>query len=444
VNSHWQSFRFLGISLILSVIVASAGLGVFFNYIYDHFTAQEQVQSRSHQEKLIFALATTLEKSDSPDELLKIWQNSGYAINMLSPHEFPLPDELAEHLDNGNVLTLDSEQGLSLHKHLARHDKILSHHLEPEDQSTQHVLSLVLTSLFYLALPLILLIWLYPLVYRLVKLRQAAQAFGAGRLNVRIPVGPASYIADIERDFNNMAQRIEHLIADMKLLSSAVSHDLRTPLARIRFGVETLAEEQDPKLRTDFQKRVIRDVDSMVDLVEHLLDFARIEQKLLEGERTAVDLKASVNLAVEAISTAGDKTLESSLPYKACYISADSTFISLLINNLLDNALKFARKRVRVSVTNSDNSLALIIEDDGPGISVEQRADVIKPFIRAHEKKPDDGFGLGLAIVKRVSEFYDAELEIGRSNELKGAMITVSFYKKSVFFNKTKNVRCYL
>ena len=432
MNNHWQSFRFLGISLILSVVVASASLGFFFNYVYDHFTAQDQNESRSYHERFIFALAITLERTDSPGEVLRMLQDAGYAINMTSPHDFPLPHELAEHLKNGNVLTLDSEQGLSLHKHLARHDKILSHYLEPENKSTQHVLSLVLTSLFYLALPLILLVWLYPLVYRLIKLRQAAQAFGAGKLNVRIPSGPVSYIADIERDFNNMAQRIEYLIADMKLLSSAVSHDLRTPLARIRFGVETLAEEHDPMLRADFQKRVIRDVDNMVDLVEHLLDYARIEQKLLEGERTAVDLKAMVKSAVEMFKLAGNKTLKSHLPDQACHVFADSTFINIIINNLLDNALKFSREHVLISVIDGDTTLSLIVEDDGPGINVEQRADVVKPFIRAHEKKRNEGFGLGLAIVKRVAEFYDAKLEIGRSKELKGAIITVCFEKANV------------
>jgi signal transduction histidine kinase len=71
-----------------------------------------------------------------------------------------------------------------------------------------------------------------------------------------VSLGRVSYIRDIENEFNAMAQRIENQIEDIKLLSSAVSHDLRTPLARIRFGLDTLQEEEDPVLRRKFEKKL--------------------------------------------------------------------------------------------------------------------------------------------------------------------------------------------
>ena len=87
------------------------------------------------------------------------------------------------------------------------------------------------------------------MVRRLLILSNVAKAFGEGDLNQRVKKGSVSYISDLENEFNHMANRIQTLVEDNKLLGNAVSHDLRTPLARLRFGIDALAETSDESVR---------------------------------------------------------------------------------------------------------------------------------------------------------------------------------------------------
>ena len=139
----------------------------------------------------------------------------------------------------------------------------------------------IFTLLFYATLLVVFALWTYPLARRLSALRLTAIAFGDGKLQRRVKLSPFSYISNIEVEFNRMAQRIENLLSDVKLLSSAVSHDLRTPLARIRFGIDTLQEEDDPQLRQRYQQKISANVDEMTSLVDTLLRYARLDQKML-------------------------------------------------------------------------------------------------------------------------------------------------------------------
>jgi two-component system OmpR family sensor kinase len=92
-------------------------------------------------------------------------------------------------------------------------------------------------------------------------LRLAAKSFGEGKLDERITPSSISYIRDIELEFNQMAKRIDNLVSDVKMLSTAVSHDLRTPLARIRFGIDTIQEVDDKTLRNELEAQLSDDVD---------------------------------------------------------------------------------------------------------------------------------------------------------------------------------------
>ena len=161
-------------------------------------------------------------------------------------------------------------------------------------------------------------------------LRQTAKSFGEGNLSQRINVGSISYIRDLELEFNRMAQRIDDLVNDIKLLSSAVSHDLRTPLARIRFGIDTIQEESDPILRRKFEQRISDNVDEMVNLVESLLNYARLDQTLITLNKAPVDLVSLVNCCISNKSEDDTEvTLQS--PKQKILVSGDF-FILICIN----------------------------------------------------------------------------------------------------------------
>jgi len=271
---------------------------------------------------------------------------------------------------------------------------------------------LMLTILFYGVVVLLILVWLNPLIRRLQQLATAAKAFGNGELTRRIPTNPRSNLHDIETEFNNMAQRIAGLMADNKLLSSAVSHDLRTPLARLRFA----------------------DVTQMEQLVEVLLEFARLDQQLQELPLAPTDLNALVSQCVASYEDTSDANIIWSTFKGSAMIMANNRYALMLLTNIVQNALSHGNGKVSISLQETDRSLDLIIEDDGKGIADADRENVLKPFIRggaqsSSKKAATGGYGLGLAIVSRIAQWHGANITIDRSMSLGGASIAVAFRK---------------
>lgn len=424
MKQSWLSVRVLVISLLLTVLTASAALGVLFNWLFLQFSEEANVAVFQKEEAFISALATSLQDVQTAQNVVQHWQSNESSLSLTPLSEFPLPDVLKVPLMQGEVLHLESEQDVSLSILIPDGQHVLTMqvavvHLEPDS-----ALRLLLTSLFYVALLVPLCLWLYPLILRLLKLRQTAQKFGAGELSERVDVGSVSYIADIEHEFNQMAQRIENLVGDIKLLSSAVSHDLRTPLARIRFGIETMAEEDELAQRSAYQERIIRDVDFMVELVENLLDFARLEKSLSQSAPQQINLNEHVTQALEQHSHS-DTTIVREITSEPVILSGDRTFVLMLINNLLGNALKFCEQQIMVSLAIDKQFAVLTIEDDGPGIPEAKRQDILQPFVRGQEQDRKSGFGLGLAVVKRITDFYGGRIVVTESALLGGACFTI-------------------
>ena len=290
-------------------------------------------------------------------------------------------------------------------------------------------LRLIFTVLFYLGILALILLWLTPLVKHLIDLRETAKAFGQGDLNKRISVGSVSYINDIETEFNHMAHRIQTLVTDNKLLSSAVSHDLRTPLARLRFGIDTLAEEADPLIRGKYQARISHDLTEMEALVETLLNYARMDQSMVTLEKSSIDLAEVMNQCVESISPK-EKRLNVEINTANTTIVGEKRYLLMLVNNLLQNGLRHAKNSVQISVKSIHNKVVLAVEDDGEGIPENEREKVIKPFIRGRNAQTSQGYGMGLAISKRIVDWHEGSLEISQSKTLGGAKLQITFQQR--------------
>ena len=139
-----------------------------------------------------------------------------------------------------------------------------------------------------------------------------------------------------------MADRIQTLISDNKLLASAVSHDLRTPLARLRFGIDTLAETEDPVKREQYSEKIGQDLDEMERLVSTLLSYARLDQSMEALEKQTLDLVLLTRSACEKIRT-DCPGLEFQTTDDKCMIEGDSHHLKMLINNVLQNACKYGK-----------------------------------------------------------------------------------------------------
>jgi signal transduction histidine kinase len=261
-------------------------------------------------------------------------------------------------------------------------------------------------------------------------LRKMADEFGAGNLATRIAPCYVTYIPAIENAFNHMAQRIEQLVYDNKLLSRGLSHDLRTPIARLRFGLDVLEEAELSAPQQKTLAHLNRDLVAMEALVEALLHYARMDQSTITFTPALVNLQQWVSDLVQEFYSDSVEALEIEGDY-ASNIIADTDYLTMLIHNLLQNAQRHGKGRIRVTIRVDEKQVQLTVEDNGAGIPPEERANVLKPFYRIATTQHTQGHGMGLAIVERIAQWHKAEVQLGESELLGGLKISVLFLRST-------------
>jgi len=246
---------------------------------------------------------------------------------------------------------------------------------------------------------------LIPTVRRLRRLERAAQALGGGELDARVPEGPPNAIGQLERHFNAMAVRVEELMAGQRQLVQAVAHEIRTPIARIQFGLEMVELAEDDAEKTRRQAELQAELEELDALVGELLMFSRHDAGTAELKTEPIDVGDAIGTQVRrsaerypeiAVELDGLDTAPS--------LEAHVRSFDRVVHNLVANALRHARTRVVVRTWNDEGSLVLEVEDDGPGIPRADRTRVFEPFARVDgsRDRSTGGIGLGLAIVHRI------------------------------------------
>ena len=414
----------LGGTLAAGLLLACLGLGLLIELLHQRLSsAPTQPEDWLQTTVVAQALAAALQhQAGAPLPA---------GLTLLPLDALPLPPDLRANFERGHPLLLESERGLTLHMRLPDGQRFLSLQLPPEAQTRSgQGLSLALTLLFYLGLLGFVLLWLWPLLQRLEGLRQAAHGFGQGELDRRVALKPRSTIAEIEAEFNRMAQRIQTLVEDNRLLGSAVAHDLRTPLARLRFGVEALGDAGHEGLRERYRQHLSRDITAMESLVELLLGYARLEQLRGSEPPQILTLRGLVDAVLAAaLRPESGPSLRVEGPPELC-VRGEHRFLEMQLANLLQNAFRYARAEVRIAWGRGAGTVWLSVEDDGPGIAKAQREQVLKPFVRG-TNDAQAGHGLGLAIVARIADWHGATVQIDRSAGLGGARIRLHFPAES-------------
>lgn len=241
------------------------------------------------------------------------------------------------------------------------------------------------------------------------RLARAAEAFGRGRHMSYTP-GGATEVRAAGTAFVDMRNRIERQIETRTLMLSGVSHDLRTPLTRMRLALSMLEDEDRIPLE--------QDVTEMQRMIDAFLSFAAGET---EGEPEPVDPAQMARGLVEDAQRAGQ-------PVTLHAVEGEGTAMlrpvamRRALDNLVSNAVRYGA-RAEVSVTSTDKSLRFRVEDDGPGIPKDQRADAQRPFVRldlARNQDKGSGVGLGLAIATDIARAHGGVLRLGRSERLGG------------------------
>jgi two-component system sensor histidine kinase QseC len=285
-----------------------------------------------------------------------------------------------------------------------------------------------------LALPaLALLIW-FSVGHGLRPLKLLSQALAkrnAGNLEPlqldRIPQEAQVLVQAL----NQLLLRVRQSIDRERAFTADAAHELRTPLAAIKVQAEVALAASDAGQRSHAISQVIAGVNRTTRLVQQLLLLARIEQPNAMEKQT-VDLAEA---AAESVGRFADeamrKGMEPELKAEAgCIVQANPVALAMLIDNLVDNAVKYGRQggHIAVSVLHENGMPVLRVCDDGPGVQAQDRARLTGRFFRVTGSDVE-GSGLGLSLVERIAQQYGGEVSFGPGLDGTGLGVTVRFAK---------------
>jgi two-component system osmolarity sensor histidine kinase EnvZ len=241
------------------------------------------------------------------------------------------------------------------------------------------------------------------------RLAEAADAFGKGRSVPYRPRG-ALEVRAAGAAFLDMRSRIERQIEQRTLMLSGVSHDLRTPLTRLKLSLSLLPDEEEVRAAQ-------RDVTDMERLVDEFLSFARGDA--MEAP-VATDPVALVEHAVENARRGGGQVGFRHDGQGTLMLRPDA--VTRAVDNLIANALRYG-KQAEVHVHVTERSVRIVVEDDGPGIPAERREEAMRPFSRldsARNPNQGGGVGLGLSIAADIARSHGGRLVLGQSERMGG------------------------
>jgi two-component system OmpR family sensor kinase len=287
-----------------------------------------------------------------------------------------------------------------------------------ETETQRGLLEWGLTVLFYAAMALVIMIWIWPLTRDLRALEKAAAQFGNKNWRFDADIKPRSQIYPLAKTFRRMAARIDGLIASHKDMSNAVSHEIKTPLARMQFEIELAQQATSPAQVQKSLGNIKTDIAAINDLVTATLNYAILERADMSLHIGAHDFTALVPAIAEYVrcDARPDIRLCTDIQGDAVSVKCDMHLLESVLRNLLYNAARFAKQDIRVTFNVRGGINQLIVDDDGPGIPVQDRQRVFESFVQLddpHAKKV--GFGLGLAIVKRAMEWHGGQVSISQS-----------------------------
>jgi two-component system osmolarity sensor histidine kinase EnvZ len=242
-------------------------------------------------------------------------------------------------------------------------------------------------------------------------LARASEAFGRGRHLPYTPAG-AVEVRSAGNAFIDMRARIERQIEQRTLMLSGVSHDLRTPLTRMRLELSMLED--------DLAAPLLQDVDDMQRMLDEFLNFAKGSS---EGVPKLVDPHDLVATLVKEAERAGQNvTLLPSEGTGKGRVMLREVAMRRAVDNLISNAVRYGA-RAEVSVMLSDKTLRIRVDDDGPGIPEDRRQEATRPFTRLDPARNQDkgsGVGLGLAIATDIARAHGGVLRLGEATRLGG------------------------
>ena len=252
---------------------------------------------------------------------------------------------------------------------------------------------------------------------RMKGMREAAEAIIAGNLSQRMPVdGTGNAFDEQAQTLNRMLDRIGGLMANVKQVSSDIAHDLRTPLARVVQLLDSIVDEPQRRDTLDRVRQARLECQQLLRIFAALLRISEIEA----GARRAEFRPVRIDLLLTEIVDTFQPAIEDGgrdivlMPALSVVVSGDRDLLTQMMVNLIENAARHTPQGARITIALEDarSGPVLTVTDDGPGIPLARRSEVMRRFVRLEASRNRPGNGLGLALVEAIARLHDATVTL--------------------------------
>ena len=236
-------------------------------------------------------------------------------------------------------------------------------------------------------------------------LQQAAVKVGVGDFSTKLEEQGSTEVIEVTRAFNQMSRGIAALENDRRLLMAGVSHDLRTPLTRIRLATEMMSDDEDY-----LREGIIHDIEDMNAIIDQFIEYLRHHKR---EELALEDLNAIVAEVVEA-----EQKHHRSITFKENPsihdVPVSMVAIKRVVTNMIENAIRYSQGDIEVETRLSSNKkfAMVVVNDQGPGIPESELETVFEPFKQGDAARGSEGSGLGLAIIKRIVDMHGGKVQL--------------------------------
>lgn len=371
---------------------------------------EQDIESYTGYKSMLFALSNYVEKhpkeewQDIVSQASKQWR---LPLKLMSERQVELiSDQRHDVIREDNTHIFYDNNAVEIHHRISNSGAVIV--LGPAKMPTRPRVEALIRVILLASLACLLFLWLRPLSRDLDQLRKTAVEFGQESFDVVAPKAKSTMTEPMVNAFNTMASRIKRLIEAHKELSTAVAHELRTPLARTKFALQMLGCTDDKAKQEKYRTSISKDICELEQLISEMLIYASFdndkpqlnftEESLLEIVERQVCNYQQFEQHFNIINQMGNDLVQ-----------VDRHFISRALNNYISNAIKYGNGKIDIIISQFDEYCKIQVTDNGNGVSDDFKKTIFDAFSRGDisRNRETGGFGLGLAIAYRIMQWHD-------------------------------------
>ena len=251
---------------------------------------------------------------------------------------------------------------------------------------------------------------------RIGSIEAVANRISARDLSQRVPLSGAGDSFDrLGQQINAMLDRISALMAELRLLTDSLAHDLRSPASRLRAAAVAAAETTDPAEQEELLSSVVRNADALIRILTTALEISRSEALTGRNQFAWFDvgeLTAELAEMYDPLAEERGTSLQLDRPDRPVPLFGHRQLLAQALSNLVENAIRYGSQggEIDIRVRTGDKEVRLEVADHGPGIPPDRREEALKRFGRLDSSRSDEGAGLGLALARSIAHLHEGEL----------------------------------